>query len=323
MNFSSPSDFLFVSGDLDKIVIDNEIMPLRTGIDREHLRGMDIAFLMEAVEERARQKGLPGKTHAFTVDLSADQVNDIIDRYNDIVADEADDFIPATTGAVCWVDTDALDEEMPSDTFCVGVLRKCRRKLTELSRMSDGELLADKVEELFDAIGALNTLSKNVIDLHPIISYQTSEIVVLNSGHNVSDVISNIKTNIEGSGHLSYECVKNPDPFGREKTAEVYGYATSARIENLDFGLTDYDKGLYKNSAMFDIYLVTEESKNETRYFELVDGMVQEQTVLDYIERRMETFPKRVSGEHAGAYYFYLDDCMPIVSLRDRTRWDV
>lgn len=58
MNFSGPEDFKYVTGDLSAIEIDNDIMPVRSGSYKNKLRGMDIAFLMEAVEERARIIGL-------------------------------------------------------------------------------------------------------------------------------------------------------------------------------------------------------------------------------------------------------------------------
>ena len=57
MNFDDETDFKYISGDLDKIVIGNDIMPLRDSNHAKDIRGMDVAFLMEAAEERklARQ----------------------------------------------------------------------------------------------------------------------------------------------------------------------------------------------------------------------------------------------------------------------------
>ena len=77
MNFSTPNDFKYVTGDLDKIEIDNDIMPVRATEDKRKLRGMDIAFLQEAVEERRRFIGMPPSTKSFDTAISASKINDI------------------------------------------------------------------------------------------------------------------------------------------------------------------------------------------------------------------------------------------------------
>lgn len=62
MNFTTPSDFLYVTGenidtehphgDLDRIMIGNHIMPMRSQDEKNILYGMDPAFLCEAACER-------------------------------------------------------------------------------------------------------------------------------------------------------------------------------------------------------------------------------------------------------------------------------
>lgn len=82
MNFTNPSDFKFVTGaDLEEIEIDNDIMPVRS--DKSLLRGIDIAFLYEAVEERCRACNVDdGETMEFSKNISKDQINTIINRWN-------------------------------------------------------------------------------------------------------------------------------------------------------------------------------------------------------------------------------------------------
>lgn len=62
MNFTDPQDFYFVKGDnvdaghpfgdLDRIIIGNDIMPVRAADKKKHLRGIDIAFIEEAAADR-------------------------------------------------------------------------------------------------------------------------------------------------------------------------------------------------------------------------------------------------------------------------------
>lgn len=51
---SAASEYIYTTGDLDKITIDNEVMPNRQGLAQKMIRGVDIAFLLESVEERSR-----------------------------------------------------------------------------------------------------------------------------------------------------------------------------------------------------------------------------------------------------------------------------
>lgn len=96
MNFTSPSDFQYVTGanidathpcgDMNRIEIDNDIMPVRATEYKRKLRGIDIAFLMEATEELARASNLlegdvpSQETFEFSRCVKSLQIENIINR---------------------------------------------------------------------------------------------------------------------------------------------------------------------------------------------------------------------------------------------------
>ena len=64
MDFKSIDDFLFVDHDsLSELSVSNNIFPKRA--NKNLIKGLDIAFLMEAIEERRRSIGLDEKTWVY------------------------------------------------------------------------------------------------------------------------------------------------------------------------------------------------------------------------------------------------------------------
>lgn len=86
MNFSKATDFQYVYGDLSSIIIDNDIMPVRPEATKNHLRGMDIAFGLEAVEERAVAINLDNEpvTYYFENSISKNNLNSIVNKLSAI-----------------------------------------------------------------------------------------------------------------------------------------------------------------------------------------------------------------------------------------------
>ena len=98
MNFTSPADFLYVDGykidaqhkygDLDRIEIDNNIMPLRTGDDSGKIRGIDIAFALEAIAERCKCIGSQLSNFHFSLSLSKSEILQAHNAFVDVLLDE-------------------------------------------------------------------------------------------------------------------------------------------------------------------------------------------------------------------------------------------
>lgn len=66
-------------GDLDRILINGEIMPLRSEGHKRDLRGEDIAFLAEAVNERRKSLGYPKNTYNFSRNITSSNLIPEID----------------------------------------------------------------------------------------------------------------------------------------------------------------------------------------------------------------------------------------------------
>jgi len=103
MNFTSEEDFEYVTGDLSTILIDNDIMPNRDTDHKKDIRGMDIAFLMEAAEERrrAREMDTVQLDTAFENKIKQEQVQGIIDGLSSI--QDNGELTPTGPDDIKWV----------------------------------------------------------------------------------------------------------------------------------------------------------------------------------------------------------------------------
>ena len=103
MNFTSEEDFEYVTGDLSSIVIDNDIMPVRTTEHRNDIRGIDIAFLMEAAEERrlAREISDLQVNTSFVNKLLRDQLSGLAESIS-AVSDNGQ-LTPSGPDDIKWV----------------------------------------------------------------------------------------------------------------------------------------------------------------------------------------------------------------------------
>lgn len=164
MNFTQPSDFKYVGGaDLYRINIDNDIMPMRGTDTKRHLRGMDVAFLMEAVEERARLIGLDAKTYEFSRMITMAQVNEIIERYNEIVdAQEANAARPFTALVPFFVrdynDVSVHFGKIEKHADFAAFIDLFKVDVSKIDPVDDKVIRAEKIEEIFSAVEKLTTL---------------------------------------------------------------------------------------------------------------------------------------------------------------------
>ena len=173
MNFTEPSDFKNVSGDIDEIEIDNSIMPIRSTDDKNKLRGMDIAFLQEAIEERRKAVYLGFGGQSFSKSFSASQMAQIANRHNEI----------ASTGTGVFVDGEIheVDYKKDDDSYPKGLMPyltdvpNCCSKI-DIETITFGEsLLKSDVESAYSSVRGMNKSCRYIFDNVFNFSY-TSEV---------------------------------------------------------------------------------------------------------------------------------------------------
>lgn len=158
MNFTNPSDFKFVTGaDLEDIEIDNDIMPVRS--DKSLLRGIDIAFLYEAVEERCRACNVDdGETMEFSNVISKDQINTIISRWNELyyIKDEFD--IDGRCGRWLDCELDEIQSKMFKSSEYATYIKPHLFKPSHITTLTtdDKSLMRDKILEIYSEIGRMH-----------------------------------------------------------------------------------------------------------------------------------------------------------------------
>ena len=135
------SDYRFVTGDLDKIVIDGGIMPSRA--EKRIMRGEDIAWLMEAACERIRAYyTLATTTSKFSREISASQINALRNL----------SYVILAMSTKCFVDPGKLSQTVfsnrptgsPADFLCAVV------QLEDPGTVKPGDVVkADPIEKMF------------------------------------------------------------------------------------------------------------------------------------------------------------------------------
>lgn len=173
MNFTKPSDFKNVSGDIGEIEIDNNIMPSRATDDKNKLRGMDVAFLQEAIEERRKAVYLGFGGQSFSKSFSASQMSQIANRHNEI----------ASTGTGVFVDGEIheVDYKKDDDSYPKGLMPyltdvpNCCSKV-DIETITFGEnLLKSDVESAYSSVRRMNRSCRYIFDNVFNFSY-TSEV---------------------------------------------------------------------------------------------------------------------------------------------------
>ena len=71
-------------GDLDRIIISGDIMPLRTEDEKNILRGEDIAFLLESAQERQGLKIGLSSTSTFTRKVTVPQYHQVVSKIDSL-----------------------------------------------------------------------------------------------------------------------------------------------------------------------------------------------------------------------------------------------
>ena len=322
MNFSSPSDFQYVQGanideqhpygDLNRIEIDNYIMPVRNTEDKRKLRGIDIAFLMEAVEERARAIGLEDKSWTFSRNITLEQVNEIIKRYNDIVSVEKDYIFHAE--AFIKGDIDSVVGTIYDYTDNTQVENMLIRE--KIGALTDPKLILNAVGNIFDSIAGMRfyqTRYQNSSDNDLKNENATGVIIDWWSGGNYPQDDANEALNYIGLGVLYYASSTN-EPFNN--VGAIAKLSSGTPTYQGDIGLHDYAKSInYLN--VYSSYRIYAEMGRRAAIFPLDNRTLSFSDVIGLAENVFSTMP----STHVNFNIYMIG--RPIYELRDRTRWDV
>ena len=229
---TDPSEYLFVTGDLNDIRIDGEIMPLRTGntgkvdkngvpIPRKNiLRGEDVCFLKEATEERRRAIARDSDSPVFSRKISATQMAATDAKLRDAIFG---------TGAFryCWEwldempssGVDAITETDPSSdghsySPSDDIISKWEdfgvNRISEPSPQvfNDGILEASDISSLFSYVEQMKYYTPSKVPFRPTLT-KTHSLVDLGKGgepiqiayqtyKTASDVSAYAKSNVDG-----------------------------------------------------------------------------------------------------------------------------
>ena len=202
---SNRTEYEFVTGDLDGILIDGDIMPLRTGdtgkfdkngdpISRKNLlRGEDICFLKEAIEERRRAIARDDDSPMFSKKVLSSQIVETDAKLRDAIFGsgvyrycwEWLDAMPSTS-------IDAITETDPSSdgysyTPANDVISKWEdfgvNRISEPEPLdfSDGILRASDINSLFSCVGQMKYYTPTKVPFYLPLT-KTHSLVDLGSG---------------------------------------------------------------------------------------------------------------------------------------------
>ena len=165
MNFVGPGDFQFVTGDLSFIEIDNDIMPKRSASRKYEIRGMDIAFLMEAIEERARAIGNSDKSQTFSKTISAGQTE---------AAASDISRMDLSTANYRWYGGDLIDvselsnDHDPAMAGWIFGRRNCgiTHLLPQGVSVLGNELIESEIHDIFSEVGKFKNYVGKLINTH-------------------------------------------------------------------------------------------------------------------------------------------------------------
>ena len=352
MNFTSPADFLYVDGskideqhqygDLDRIEIDNNIMPLRTGDDSGKIRGIDIAFALEAIAERCKCIGSQLSNFHFSLSLSKSEILQAHNAFVDVLLDEnsfvAKDGRCLLNGTIDLESNKVYEFNDLQEAYSV-IINALYRK-TSVKRVAvDKDITRLNIQNLYDNIESANYWTR----------YR-----FLGSDRD-NDFWDKDLGEIQGIGHSG----PNWENMFPGRVNEVWGYfihqSSLSEVSMLEWKVT----GGFKLSEGGFVQIFSEEQseyKKAVRY--LVFGSVESQnanvyppeytdkafcylfdslkgtdaTAVDSMSSMIEAVKEKfnlgtitpTSGIGSGGEDRISIVCVfPIVELRDRTRWNL
>lgn len=336
MNFVGPGDFLYVDGDLSSIEIDNDIMPVRSGARKREIRGMDIAFLMEAVEERARFAGLDPmeEKFAFSRCITLEQVNAIIDRYNEMRLCFVNGSDRHIYGQGLWdesyKDADVLYRNGNTGAYNYDA-SQYYKTLNEISNVTDDCILQEKVFEIFDELEKVCFVSMNFAPIQydePIWSGKsiTTEHISGTDDRYSRDARSRIVSSISNSNDtLAVKSKESGVSVTTHYDYYVGGWVTSGScdlnqsVKTEVKDVCDFEKSFIRAQVECTLDFI-----HYDMFFPLIDATdrfgMDEAKLLDFIYDCYGDYHvvgQRGSFEAKDRHNSYF------LGLRDRTRWDV
>lgn len=262
MNFTSEQDFQYVTGDLSSIALSNDIMPLRDSDHTYNIYGIDIAFLMEATEERrlARELSTVQSFTNFQNALLSDQLSTLADTIS-AVYDNGEVTITGPS-SVMWLWYEGQPNEISGDImnqYPVWLhLWQNENNLSVIdSSLSapmtiNAELEAEPIQNMFSNIAQLKTLMRQSFNVYTL------------RHNNLTFVPNHVKS---GGSNAEAQCaywqryyMENPSP--------AFGVAAYGDYNNSN---TNYELAYWKYSmdeqAMNDWLPATAQCKDENGNF--------------------------------------------------------
>ena len=339
MNFTDAGSFDFVTGDLSDITIDNDIMPVRSGDAANHIRGMDIAFIKEAIEERRRAVEKSPMTPSFSKSITAEQINGIGAQLLDMFYDEDDDCewlddFPSTSvnGYREFTPSTYGDIPVSMSDWDFGVNRVQKPTAAD-SISTDDDLLVSQISSMFSKVGACKIFTKPINPIFNDAPYSLTELPYYYPG--VSDPNSSARDYVNSAmtgskalyvryavghyvGRTYYGCEGERGASDLPEMSFPNSYSSSAKIYAV---IHAYDY-LDSNSIVMKCYM---------KYIN--DGTTLDRNALMSVKNAIKSgltiyetseLPD-IAASHGGGVgqtvAIYLRRLFCVYNLRDRTRW--
>ena len=319
-------------------------MPVRNTENKRKLRGIDIAFLMEAVEERARFVGLEGKTFTFSRNITLEQVNEIIGRYNEIAQHDASS---GNNGKL--MDCDKLRQYENGETG-VWIMTECRLNPEELDEITDASLLQQTISNLYENVSKMCAIQRAQFrNLYQnTISNSTCEITPVRTQGKFYDALRNNIINAIQNGTsglvycemgVSQRDYYDPQSQTNDYTAEVYGILSSLTPKGMTFEKRELDGGLFDGKATVR-FEYSKSFPNTQETTETIIGMIDTDFISNKYQfnatkllyfinsifengKRPKCYNQDLDYGYSSSAYLILEYTNPIFNIVDRTVWDI
>lgn len=340
MNFTGVGSFDFVTGDLSEIAIDNNIMPVRSGDAAKHLRGMDIAFIKEAIEERRRAVEKSAASPSFSAGIAASQVDGIDAQLRDMFYDADDEWewldgFPSTSvnGYREFTPSTYGDIPVSMSGWNFGVNR-VQKPTTAGSVSTDDDLLVSQISAMFSKVGACKIFTKPRVAIFNDAPYSLTELPYYNPSSSdpnsaAREYVNQVMTGLNAylyvrratgyyTGRTYAGCEGERDASSLPEITFPNSYSSSAKIYAV---IHAYDY-LDSNSIVMKCYM---------KYIN--DGTTLDRNALMSVKNTIKSgltiyetsaLPD-IAVSHGGGVgqtvSIYLRRLFCVYNLRDRTRW--
>ena len=334
MNFTGVSSFDYVTGDLSEITIDNNIMPVRTGDAANHLRGIDVAFIKEAIEERRRAVEKTAATPSFSASITAGQMNGIDQQLLDMFYDDDSwewlDGFPSTSvnGYMTFTPEQYPNFPTTMSGWNFGVNQISKPSAAGTISADDG-LLASAVAAMYSKVGACKVFTTRRRVNYTDVPYTMTDLPYYNpSGYEPTASRTTVQQAMDSWGYLYYRYA-----LGRYSPREYQGCEASRSASDLP---TVSFPNSYAGSAKIYAVIQAYDFMNSTsivakEYMRYInDGYTIDNNALlsvaNSVKGNLTIYSPTDLADMAGANGQQVSvgvrDIYCVYDLRDRTRWD-